>query len=199
MTETEAITKDAQIRKGIIASVIASVIVIILIQPLLRLAWSFLSGLGAQFIQNYIDSIYRSAALGHRNYLDVLMMGLLFSFVSGASVGIGISFTRRLLFPRREGKRPSKTRLLALLWLSIVLLHIWALLVIIKPYADLQHNTSFQQRLKVLAPKQTETEEEELEAMWASMRSRKHFEEIKARMEAIAQEHALELPPTLLK
>ena len=202
MTPNESITRDYKIRKSIIASVIASVIIIILIQPLLRLVWSLVLGQGSRFIQAYVDSIYQSAALGHRNHVDVMMLSLFVGVISGAFTGISLVFTlaitKGILRPDRKPQKLAKRSLL-LLWLGILLLLVFAIALIIMPFADLQYNTSFQQRLKVLAPRITELEAKELEAAWASMQSRADYEAIKAKMEDMAQQYDISLPPTLLK
>jgi len=198
MLDAKVITKDPQIRKGIIASVIATVIVIVLIQPILKLAWSALLSFGAQFVQNYVDTIYKSAALGHRNYIDVLLLMGIFSFLSGSILAMTLLMTNRILRPDKKSKKLGKPHL-CIIWLILIAFHVLAIFFIVTPYADLQHNTSFQQRLKVLAPVLTETKEEELEALWATMQSRTDFDAIKSQMETLAQDHNLQLPSTLMK
>ncbi len=199
MTEDTPITRYSQIRRAVIASVIAAVLVIIFIQPLLRFVWSTLLVFGPRFVKAFVDSIYRSAAMGHRNHVDVMVLMIFFAFVSGSSLGASLSCTKRLLKPTEKMKPTSKRRALVSMWAAVVMLHICALGIVIPPFADLQHNTSFRQRLAVLAPKLTENEEEELEAQWAMMRNRGDFDAIKERMEALAIQHGIELPPTLLK
>lgn len=198
MAENEPITRDTHFSKGVIASVIASLIVIILIQPILRLAWSFMLTLGSRFLQSYIDSIYRSAALGHRNYVDVMLLIAMLSILCGITLGATFAVTHLLLHPKRCARRPGKPHLL-LLWLLVVLLHLVAISVVVGPYVDLQLNTSFQQRLKVLAPKLTDLEMKEFEASWASMQNRGDFDSIRSKMESTAKKYGITLPKPLLK
>jgi len=202
MTEKTPVTKDPQIRRGIIASVIASVIILVFIQPVLRLAWSAILAFGTRIFQGYIDSIYANAALGHKSYIDFILLILILSLFSGFSVGMlrvmTIAFKRRA--PHLERRpRLSKRHLLIMFWILIIIFHLSVLSLIIPPYSDLQLNTSFQQRLTVLAPKLTDLEEEELKAAWASMQTRSHYEDIKLQMEEIAREHGITLPKTLWK
>ena len=68
---------DVQMRKGISAGIIAALIVMIFIQPILRFAWSGIQIIGPRILSRYMNSIYRSAALGHRNYVDVILLILL--------------------------------------------------------------------------------------------------------------------------
>ena len=69
----------------------------------------------------------------------------------------------------------------------------------IKPFTDLQLNTSFEQRLTILAPNINDLEFKEFEAAWALMQSRKDFEAINNRMENTAKKYGVILPPNLLK
>ena len=71
--------------------------------------------------------------------------------------------------------------------------------LLVRQFADLQLNTSFDQRLTVLAPKLTELECKELRAQWASMGSRGDYEEIVSTMETLAEEKDVALPELLLK
>lgn len=198
MTERESITKDPNIRKGVIPSVIASLIVIFCIQPILRFVWSAMLTLGTSFLQRYIDSIYASAALGHRNYIDVMLLMAMLSLFSGISIGMAIGLMRRILWKEHHPRKPGKRHILYV-WLWIILFHAVAIIFVVRPYADLQLNTSFQQRLKVLAPILEDLELKELEAAWASMQTREDYEAIKMRLEKTAEAHSITLPKALWK
>ncbi len=198
MADGRSIIRDLEVRRGIIASIVASIIVIILIQPLLRLIWAFVLRISTRFIQNNVDSIYRNAALGHRDYVDVLLLMTLFSVLCGSLLGLGISLTKRVVRPAAEPKKSGKRRLWHT-WTSIAFLHVIAVVCIIRPFTNLQYNASFQQRLKVLAPKIDDLEFKQIEAAWASMQSRQDYLAIKARMEALAEQHSLTLPRVLLR
>jgi len=198
MTKNESTARESLIPRGIITGVVASLIVITLIQPILRLAWSATLTLGSRFLQSYVDSIYASAALGHRNYVDVILLMVMFSIISGTLLGMTSILTRRIFKPERRPHKPGKRHLL-LFWLCIVLFHISAVVAVVRPYADLQLNTSFQQRVKVLAPKLTDLEQEELEAAWASMQTRADYEVLRLRLEKKAEEFGITLPKALWK
>ncbi len=198
MADGDSITRDPEVRKGVVVSIVASIIVIILIQPLLRLIWAVVLGVSVHFVQRYVDTIYRNSALGHRNYIDVWLLMLFLSLMCGGYLAIGLRSTRRVLPPKAAPKKFGKRRLW-LIWALVAVVHFAVIGCVIRPFADLQYNTSFQQRLKVLAPKITDLEFKEIEAAWASMQSRQDYLAIKAKMEALAEQHNLTLPRVLLR
>jgi len=75
------------IRKSIVASIIASIIVLVFIKPILGLAWRIVNILGDR-VSGFISmSIYSNAALGHRNWVDVLIFGSFFALLMGGILG----------------------------------------------------------------------------------------------------------------
>lgn len=202
MTNGQSMREDPEIRKGVLASIIASILVLIFIQPVLRLVWALVLGLGGKFLDKYIDSIYRSSAFGHRNHVDVMLLLFLFAASSGLFMGFTSVITHRIIDSRSVPAHPKKRNLMLMSVLMLVgtpIFLVASLSVSIRSLADLQYNTSFQQRLKVLAPKITDAQFKELEADWASMKSRQDYLSIKVRMEAIAQENRITLPEVLLR
>ena len=61
-------------------------------------------------------------------------------------------------------------------------------------YADLQLNTSFNQRLRVIAPYIDDQQEELFVSKWSRMSNRKDFELINREIEGIAVQKHLTLP-----
>ncbi len=199
MTEDQPITKDSVIRKGIIASVIAAFVVIIFIQPLLRFIWAVILALGSRFLQGYIDSTYKSAALGGRNDVDVILIGWLFAIVSGMMIGMTLAIIKKKLSRERPSRKSGKRLEWLILGICLVLFHVSGISVTVRAFADLQLNTSFQQRLKVLGPVLKDMEVKELEAAWASMQTRADYEAIQMRLEETAEAHEIRLPKALWK
>ena len=201
--------KNRGLRVTIVAGVITSVIVILFVEPLLKLAWAGILLLGPRFYQGYVDSIYKDAALGHRNFAAVVLLQGFIYLLTMTALGLIIvqSVKSRLLRrvaskSKERRKSPSafpRRRLLAVQALCVLGMCVTAIPLITRPYVDLQLNASFQQRLKVLAPIVSELDIRELEADWASMRSRQDYEGIVARMASIALEKGVVLPPLLLK
>lgn len=78
--------KDESIRKGIISSVIASLVVIIFIDPLLNFIWGGIANGGSQIQEYYVNLVYKNAALGNRNWLDVIFYLFFLSIFCGGLV-----------------------------------------------------------------------------------------------------------------
>ena len=109
MTNGQSMREDPEIRKGVLASIIASILVLIFIQPVLRLVWALVLGLGGKFLDKYIDSIYRSSAFGHRNHVDVMLLLFLFAASSGLFMGFTSVITHRIIDSRSVPRAPQET------------------------------------------------------------------------------------------
>ncbi len=124
---------------------------------------------------------------------------LLHGFFSFAiKTNLGPSSIKSTPHPERA-KKLSKASRLFIIGIILLFINVFIFGIIIMYFADVEYNTSFRQRLTVLAPMLSEIEEEELEARWASMRNRADYEAIEAEIEKLANNHSLQLPPSLLK
>ena len=103
------IVKDPQIRRGVIAGIIASVIVLIFVKPLIRLFWAALLNVGLNFIQTYVDSIYRHAALGQRNDVDLIILFVIFAILLGLFTAV-THIAIRHVFPAQKMATHNKKR-----------------------------------------------------------------------------------------
>ena len=74
---------DNSIKKGVIASVIASFLFIVFIEPILKLIFELLIKISDKFISGLADTFYQSASLGHRNDLDFVQMLFVIIFAFG--------------------------------------------------------------------------------------------------------------------
>ncbi len=95
-----------------------------------------------------------------------------------------------------------KTRLkwsIRVSWIINILIIMTAIHLIFSAYADLQLNTSFNQRLNVLAPYIEEHDVKVLKSKWALMQNRADFEEINNYMETLAINKEIVLPKKLLE
>ncbi len=190
---------DSTFRKSVIASVISSVLVIILINPLLRLGWRVMVALGDTVYAGFTNYTYTNAALGQRNWVIVQSLFIFIGLLTGIMTA---PFTNRLLnrlLGRSDELREKHKIRFAVIYVILLLLWFTFCISFLVPAAvDLQLNTSFQQRLTVLAAKIPEQEAKELKASWAMMRTRAHYKQIKNRMEALAVQHKVELPRPLI-
>ena len=71
--------------------VIVAILVLIFIQPILKLIWQAILWLGTYVYDGLSDSVYRSAALGNRNYLDVFFLFLLTASAVGTASGLTLA------------------------------------------------------------------------------------------------------------
>jgi len=190
---------DKNVRRTLLIDIAAAMLVMVIIQPLLQFLWQGIGWIGANVYEGLSNSIYQNAALGHRNYIAVILLtilcGAIFAMLTVESLyitGVG-SFVITTV-----GKLPRKARSLFVIVnnTALILVLIYFLLL---TWSDLQLNTSFQQRLTVLAPEIAEQEYRELRASWASMRTRRDYEMVNAKLDDLAHQRGIELPALLLK
>jgi len=191
---------DEQLRKNFLASIIASIVVIFFIQPILKLIWSCTIFVSNHLYEGYTKAIYRSAALGDRNDVIVGLMifftAIMFGIISGIPFGY---LSAKRLSDKVKSIMIGKRLFVLAYFLSIIFLLCFLFGFVIPRFVDLQLNTSFQQRLTVLAPTISDIELKELKASWAQMQSRKDYELIKDRMDNMAKLNGIDLPAPLLK
>ena len=194
--------RRAEWRVGVLSGVIASVLVLIFVEPRLELTWRVSSVALSGIATDTIDGVYRSAALGHRNHAVVRVV----VFLAGLSVGAltSLTVTGMLVWRRGVGAvaELAETRrrpMLVMSVLSVLLVVGGVQMFAATLYADLQYVTSFEQQLTILAPGIDEQLEEELRAQWASMSSRADYLGMNSRMELVADSVGIELPPRLLR
>lgn len=219
--------RDKAINKGIISSLIASIVFIIILQPLMNIVWDFLNRTSSNVYTNYLDSLYKNAALGHRNYIDFIILtsvvaaliGLLFLSYSRLSLAIRRVKTENELsrIKNFEEKKDYINKEKQKMLVKVSFITKWffpfkifnfcfiffALFMfstgLFKIYADIQLNTSFNQRMNALAPYVNETQTKELFSKWAMMKTKVDFLEIKKLIEEIAEKNNIELPEELMK
>jgi len=215
--------KDKSIRKGIIASIIASVIFMIILEPLMKLFWTFLNTTTNHLYTSYLNSIFTNAAIGHRNHIDfmtyyfetVLIFGVLFITLIKAKSIIEKPIDKKHISNLKSKEEfeqeisSIKLRLLKIiktlrvLFYSGLLLGFIFLLIMIsslfKEYANLQLNSTFYQRINALAPYIEDKQQKIFISKWALMKSKEDYLEIKLSLENIAKENNVKLPDELIK
>jgi hypothetical protein len=219
--------KDNTIKKGIVSSLIASIVFIIVLEPLLKFLWSFLNKTSYTVYFNYLNSLYSNAALGHRNYVDFM---ILTAIIAGI-IGLLFITSNRLLFlikrlkdddelfneknpekrndiieKRRNKLKPKiefmkrKFILVKYFMFSIFVIAIFSFSTsLFKIYTDIQLNTSFNQRLNALAPFLEDIESKKLVSKWAMMKTKNDYIEINNLMEIVAKKNNIRLPDELIK
>ena len=122
---------DSTIRKSIIASIIASLLVIIFIKPLLDSLWSFVSWFSTYCYAGFNNSVYRNAALGQRDWVSVLHIGLFISVLCGTLSGFTIVIFI-LKQPESKVVEKIKKKRKSLRWLIVLLLILLILTFLLK-------------------------------------------------------------------
>jgi len=192
---------DYPMKKSIMASIIASICVVIFIKPILNVIWLILVFISNSVYMNLINQLYKNASLGHRNLVSVTVFLIAGSIIIGITLIPYILPAIRKYLPSRsiEKKKKAKKGLVFIYHFGIFLIIVSILLLMTLAYSNLQLNTSFQQRLTILAPKISDQEYKELAASWASMQSRDDYLKINSQMENIAKNNNIILPKPLLK
>ncbi len=90
--------KDPTFRKSIIASIIASLIFVIFLNPILSLIWDAVLFFGTNLYNGLIDRTYSNAALGQRNWYSFILL------ISLGILGHGM-FTTMLIRFRKLRKK----------------------------------------------------------------------------------------------
>lgn len=184
---------DPNFKKTLIVSILTSVIVLIIIDPLLKLAATWLMWLGTNLSASWTDHIYKSAALGLREKFSFLLLLYFFAMCMGISSGI---LTAIVLARKEKSKTTLKSWIEkpAFIILSALLLIVVAVEVLASNFAELQLNASFNQRITVLAAKASEQQIKDLRASWALMSGRKDYESINMEIQRIEGQLKVKLP-----
>lgn len=187
---------------NVIASVIASVIVIALIQPMLTWLWEYMSSTGNVMLNKYVDHLYKNAALGNRNWvIAAIAISLLYIPIANFILVIGTRPLFKKLLQRKPGV--TKLKIPTAIFVTLVVFSISGLIpatfLSISIYTDLQLNASFNQRLQVLTPHLSDHQHKTLLASWASMTSKNDYIKIKEEMDQLALQAKTTLPRPLLQ
>jgi hypothetical protein len=216
-------TIDKNLKSGILSSLIGTLIFLILLKPLGNFLWNLVKLISAKWYYGFSNSIYSNAALGHRNWIDVYLI------ILGSTIIMGIYFLglrllkdkieeisireaksdqekKKLLLNREKSLRRIRWRIKYLskpiYYFSYVYFFLFLvanLNLMFKTYTDLQLNTSFNQRLDVLAPYIESKDYSMLKSKWALMKSREDYELIISETDELALKNNIKLPELLLK
>jgi hypothetical protein len=217
-----SIFNDSSIKKGVVASLIATIIFIAILQPLMTLLWKFLNKTSIVVYSRYLDYIYKYAASGHKNDIDfyLITIVIIIFFMSLLSLVIIKSLQNKeirekrlllnILDPIKRSEEHKKILdkkfskrgifnfldkyLLKLTMVYLLFTGIYFSSELFKYSSDLKLNTTFNQRLNAIAPYISETKEKELISKWALMRSKKDYLNIKLSIDTVAIRNNLILP-----
>lgn len=221
--------KNESMRTGVIASVIASIIFLI-INPLLNAMWVVILNGSNWMYKSYVNTIYENASLGTRNWIDVVIYSIILIAIAFLATYYGLkliiqgkeiskeiqkieenlngipekdkSVSKEQIIDKIEKLKTSNNRS-KMLHIPIYLLLVIEVIVGISSYfaayTDLQLNSTFQQRIRLLAPYIDEQKEEYFIALWTSMKTREDYEVIMNEFNTIARTEKIKLPEPLMK
>ncbi|MCL1676122.1 hypothetical protein [Elizabethkingia meningoseptica] len=199
---------NSEVKKTIVLSLISSAIFLIFLQPILTFLWNLIEKISLSTYSALIDNWYKNASLGQRNWVDYIIFSVVFiSFPV-------LTYTFRILNYLKDKRRTrikrggereiilgsnlinfKKINDFVLAPLSLIFI----IYIITFAFADLNLNTSFNQRLNALKPYIDDQQEEIFISKWALMKNKKDFEAINEDMERIAEKNRIILPENLLK
>lgn len=191
---------ELNMKRSVTISVISSVCVLVFIKPILNFLWKVISWGSVNFYKGFINSVYKNAALGQRDWVSAILFFLFVAIVIGFSIGFLTFPLIRKLIRIKEVKGEHVFRILITIYCVFLIMFLFALIcMVVSVYVDLQLNTSFQQRLNALSPKISDFEYKNLKADWALMESQEDHKSIVLKMEEFAQKHKIKLPDLLIQ
>ena len=182
---------DKALKIGIGSGIVSSLVVLIFIQPLLRLVWHAVVSIGGSVHQGYVDEIYRNAALGDRNLYGFLTLLWLLEIPLLAAT---LLFSHKVLSRMANAAKNVRRFVYFVGAATISVLFLFVLVSVALVAGTMDINASFTQRLTVLAPAITDAEYKTFKARWASMRGRADYDAIVAAMGKRAAELGITLP-----
>ena len=151
-------------------------------------------------MKGFSDSIYKSAALGQRNHVIVAVVGIVSGVFLGVITGAAVATATKAWAKKELNKIKTRRWIHHVVFvLNLVAFAFLLLALNVMFYANLQLDVSFKQRLTVLAPHLSEQQEENLAAMWASMKTKADYDAINRQLERYAADRNVDLPELLLK
>lgn len=202
---------EKSLKREVYVGIFTAIVVMAIVQPALQLGSNLLFWAGANLYEGFSDGIYKSAALGFHEIYSFQLLILFLGGVCGILINAVLA-TRRIdcdvedvedelnqssveeLKNRLQNlkRRVKSLRIVATIFSSISIIII--LYVYVSNFAELQLNTSFNQRLAVLAPQISDQQLKDLRAQWALMTKRDDYLKIQNTMERLAKEHKIKLP-----
>ncbi|WP_236892554.1 hypothetical protein [Desulfoluna limicola] len=187
---------DPTVKKSIYASIIASIVVIIFIQPILNYAAMFFVWIGDMLYVGFSNQLYQEAALGLREKysfsLFIMFIGFILLFFIVAPL-ITLILQNR---DNTSNHEPSKL-FIAFRLLNKVFLLTSAIFVLSLNFAGLQMNTSFNQRMRAIKPYITQNQYDKYQSKWALMSNRNDYDQINYFLENESNKFNIKLPKLL--
>ena len=202
------VTKELKI--GIIGSIIASFLVIYLLEPFVSICGSTIVRISSAISSSYSNQLYTEIATGETNYAfmiwAILWIAIMFSLVIISVVFLIITSTKEVekekseeekkkIYRKEEKKRRSIIKAMRIssifaIFISLFLL-VWGIADDIVRISTIKN---FNQKIKILTPYIGEKEKDILISEFSLMKSREDFEVLQNKIDSIGQKLGIELP-----
>ncbi|OGR03838.1 MAG: hypothetical protein A2520_01465 [Deltaproteobacteria bacterium RIFOXYD12_FULL_53_23] len=185
--------RDPSNRKSIIISIIASSLMIIFIQPILSFMWEFLILISNYTYKGLLDSVYKNASLGDRNWVIAWFAIVIFLIPTASTIGLSLRKIFRNNAKKNDKKEHNNQK--GSKYLMVGLLILSTLYMAMSVFMDIQLNARFNQRIAALSPYLQEIEIRTMRSKWALMTSREDFDKIEEIVQRYALNNSIKLPP----
>jgi hypothetical protein len=194
-------------RSAIIASIVASLLVLYFIDPILTFLSKLFLNIADILFSSYLDRLYAEISSGDPN------IGLIFIYLFfGAPTILCIYIlTKKILSLIRKNDLDALTekgdkkiivkkikKLSFYLTINLIILSILGLFIIVDHYVRFKTSSSFHQYMTVIHPSISDKEYKELLAQYASMRTKADYDELIRKILNISKNSGVELPENKL-
>ncbi|HCG6123075.1 TPA: hypothetical protein NJ077_004590 [Vibrio parahaemolyticus] len=196
--------EDPSVRKSLIVSVVASVLVILFVQPFLNFSGDMIQWVLSKTAVIMSDSIYKDAALGMREKFSFLLLIMVFQLIFMVLLSSLYRKFFRTTSPQssidelsdvEKVNRTNKRKIISFFTgFTSVILVFWLGGM---QYVGFQMNASFSQRVTILSPYISEQDVKVLKSEWAQMQSREDYEAINEKILSVAESNNIVLPRLL--
>lgn len=186
--------KDENVKKGIYSGIIASMIMTIFIQPILKIIGGFGVKLITLFYTNFSNHIYITAAKGDINHFQYRLYTFFFGIVGGLFTGLITYYLDKNVKRKRKRERSlTKVKIFTYL-LMFILTYSYLLTILYIDNTSFEMNIVFKQRLNAVAPYIDEQSRELILSKWALMESKMDYTYIVNNLRKVAGDNNIKLP-----
>ncbi|TVX96232.1 hypothetical protein [Cohnella terricola] len=196
------ILKTNEFRIGVLSSIVATIILVSIFNPLINLFWNFLKNSGNQFWTSYLNGIIVETSKGNDRIIFIIfslvlalyIWSIFTIFFKGKKVKRLDNLLERALdktieisnhYTEEYRSTVRWKRIKRIFWtfrtleiITYIFIFVYILSIIIKTTMIFSLNTTFQHQIVILKPYITANEVIKLESDWALMRNYEDFKNI---------------------
>jgi hypothetical protein len=208
--EPRPLSRVAVVSLGVLASLIATIVYSIFYTPIMNGVSYVSNTIISPFYSGFLDAPYEQASLGYINSYFFLISKVVICIIFGIS-GVFIAMSFNVMIKRENSRKiisaVERIFLIKIIFIRIIpvliIIFIIILLIIISglesfAFNSIQAAITLDNRLKILAPYITDTDQKILVSEWAQMRTRHDYEQIILKLDHIAKDHGVTLPQPLI-